>query len=363
MRGNVFVTPAPVEPSSRLRHFEFTRVDRGHSESGWSRVRALSGRQLRRALAYHHPLKSSAVSTEQFMMKRILFAAAVAALATGCGSSRNDSTSSSSGSTGTNGTTSSGSTTGSGSTGTSGSGSSGSTTGRTCTQVADVATLRNGTPADTYVCLSSLVTVFASSYGADLDGGATKFNGNYFLADSNGNMIDVFKTKKSGPFTVDPNQGNVVNVVGTFGPFPFDGGQLEIGSKAPSVDLTSSSATVAVPVPDSATLADVSDSATSAELGRYVIVPAGTYTQDNAAPELKVSVAGRTFQDGVALVSGSNRVLVETFTFKFNNGGTSCPNDGGFPDLSTGNFHGVVDRIKGGDGALHKVVFLGGCNP
>lgn len=297
------------------------------------------------------------------MMKRILFAAAVAALAAGCGSSRNDSSSSTSGSTGTSATTGSGST--SGSTGTTGStsGSTGTTGLPTCTQVPDVNTLRTATAADTYVCVNNLVTVFASSFGAALPDGGTKYNGSYYLADAQGNMIDVFKSKKSGAFTVDPSQGTVVNATGYIGQHPADGGLLEIGSKYPATDLKASSGTVALPAGDAATLADLSDSSTAAELGRFVVVPAGTYTQDNAAPELQVHTStGATYQDGVALTSGSNRVLVETYTFKYNNGGTNCPDDGGFPDLSGGNFHGVVDRIKGGDGNLHKVVFLGGCN-
>jgi len=110
-------------------------------------------------------------------------------------------------------------------------------------------------------------------------------------------------------------------------------------------------------------VANLADSTTNTqEIGRLVTVPAGTYTQDNAPAELTSVIGGNTYVDGIALTDGNgHRILVDTYDFKYA-GSTSCfPSDGGFPDLSAGDFVAFADNISGGDGLVHKALYLANC--
>ena len=114
-----------------------------------------------------------------------------------------------------------------------------------------------------------------------------------------------------------------------------------------------------------ASAADISDTnaASDANIGKYVQVPTGTYTADYAPTEFLFasSDGGAPKFDGFKLTSGSDTILVETYSFRFNTG--SCF-DGGRPTFGpeNGGFKGVFDKEQIQDGAKHKVVVFGSCD-
>ncbi len=214
------------------------------------------------------------------------------------------------------------------------------------------------------VCIDGLVTVLASSPGgAKVDGG-TQYNGNYYMADSTGELISVFKSKKTGPAGLDPVRGDNVNVTaGKFEVFPLDAGGTQQISGDNLALAAGSPATGTVPSPQSVNASDIAKGSFNPSMvGKYVTVPIGSYTADAMPTEFTyTSSTGKTYYDGVALTDGSsNRILVDTFTFEYSAG--SCfPSDGGQPDLSAGGFNGVFDIEQTSDGAINGVVFYGSC--
>lgn len=247
--------------------------------------------------------------------------------------------------------------------GTSGSTGSSGTTGTTSTTGSgQVATARQD-PVGTAVNLSSVVTVMASSYGSTKADGGTQYAGQYYVLDpSDDSAIFVFKSKAAGPLAFDPPRGEAVNVTGTIAQYPGDAGSAgQVQVAAPNLNITDVAAST-VPSPLSATATQLAKGgADVSRVGHYVHVPGGSYSQDSAPAEFTHVSGTKTYIDGVALTDGSgNRILVDVFTFKYSSG-NCVPTDGGMPDLSTGNFNGVLDREITSDGASNKVVFYGHC--
>ncbi len=201
------------------------------------------------------------------------------------------------------------------------------------------------------------MVILQSDYGNPKPDGGTQFAGSYYVADPGSpQSLYVFKSKALPPLSNDPPRGASVNATGNINYFPLDGGQIELES--PGLDLMQvGPGTLPTPMTVTAAQLNTAGSDNSA-VGYYVTVPAGTYTQDDAATEMHTG----TFQDGVALTDGAgNRILVETFTFKFSTG-NCVPTDGGFADFSAGGFNGVFDYAKAPDGTLRKILYFGNCD-
>ncbi len=211
------------------------------------------------------------------------------------------------------------------------------------------------------VCLNNATVVMSTSYGNLAADGGTQFDGDYYVSDSNSTVIDIFKSKHTGLLNTDPVRGDMVDVTGRLEYFPYynDGG-WPVGAMA---EITGSSlqftavGSGTVPSAQNATTSQLADNSDTSLVASYVHVPAGSYTQDNAATEMHTATG---YQDGLALVSGSDRMLVETFTYKYSPGNCFEP-DGGFPDLSGGNFNAILDQGKGPDGNIHKMLYYGQC--
>ena len=290
------------------------------------------------------------------------------------------------GNTTTNGTTTAGNTTTNGAT-TAGSTNSGNTTGTTtgtsATSSTTSTTSTNGgtttgscNPDDVFdarfeapntpVCLSDAVVVLQTDPGGP-DGGGTVFDGKYYVANSNGDVILVFKAKAEAP-TGDPLRGNAMNAEGVFKPFPyyFDGGypteaQLELSGAVTITDLGPST----LPTPKFATFADLDvNNPNTALVGSYVLVPAGSYTENFAEPGMQHVSATATYQDGFSLSDGlGHTIWVDTFDYmKGSTPDRSCmPTDGGEPDLSSGGFVGVFDYATSPSGPQAPMIFFGDC--
>jgi hypothetical protein len=291
------------------------------------------------------------------MKKQLLMVIASAALSTACTGVREDG-SSSSGTSGTHGSTGTTGTHGStGSTGTS-AGTSGSTGSGACVTIAQART----SPSSTVLCLDDVTTVLSGPAGAATTSG-TKFAGNYFVADATGAAVLVYKSKVAAP-TGDPARGDNIKVNGLAS--QYQGQEQIIGTAAAPINITIKSSGNALPTPFAAASAsDLSDTSASsdANLGKYVKVPAGTYTADYRPAEFVFNSAdgGAAKYDGFKLTSGSDTILVETYSFRFNTG--SCF-DGGVPTFSpeNGGFKGIFDKEQIQDGQQHKIVILGSCD-
>lgn len=314
------------------------------------------------------------------MQKQILTAAAIAALATGCGATRETTSSSSTststttsggrGSTGTSGTSGSGGTIGgSGTTGGTTAGTTGSTGTFTC-GVNDLVTMRTA-PNNSGVCASSLTAVMVASQGNTLDGGsASQFSGNYFLVDSSSNAVFVYKDNSYAALNPEPVKGTSYDMRGTLQYFPTDAGSKAIPEVTPGfrsnqtlsfVDKGAGSATALTPTAAQLSATGTDDSF----LGKYVVVPAGTYTVETNPDEFKFAYRDGGFSatsNGLAITSGTDRILVDTYTMRFSTG--NCVVDGGAglgPTIGAGGFKGVFEYQRLQTGVMGKVVYYGNC--
>lgn len=327
------------------------------------------------------------------MLKRVLTGACVALLAAGCGSTRNDTSSGSTGSSTTG--TSSGNTTGTSSGNTTGQTTSGNTTGQTtsgnttgntssgsgstggttgCSQMT-IAQARQA-PAYTPVCLTGVTTLYSQSPGAP-DAGGTSFSGTYVVADANGDAMQIYKTKYAAP-TGDPVRADNVSADGIIKLFPTspDGGALptsnpQLGGSHLTINIDSSGN--AMPTPKTPTTAQLDHNAADPSMvGSYVLVPAptsGTWTQSyDPAMEHVTSYndgGSRTYEDGVVLTDGTSTVWVDTydmFSKPSARQDKSCfPSDGGQPDFTAGGFKGYYDYGQTPGGQMGAVLFFGDC--
>jgi hypothetical protein len=214
------------------------------------------------------------------------------------------------------------------------------------------------TPQYSAVCIPGMVTVMASNYGDPKPDGGTQYAGRYYMADSTGAVIQVYKSKNIGALGTDPARGDKVDVVGKVELFPSDGGSNATVEISGSTIGFTAQGQGTIPTPQAATLAQLAPSgADDSMVGQYVTVPAGTYTQDNAAPEFTKA----PYQDGLKLTDGSgNSMLVDIFTFSHTTGNCLLA-DGGFPDLTAGGFNAVFDHEKADDGNIYKVLLYGHC--
>jgi len=258
----------------------------------------------------------------------------------------------------TTGTTTSGTTTGTTTTGT--------TTGTTGCVQSDIPTVRSpATPFFTEVCVSNVVVVGANNAGNALpDGGGTQYNGEYYVADSNANAIEVFKTKYASPID-DPTRGDEVNVDGITKQLPTDGGPtatIEIAGLGLRITAVSAGA---VPTPKTVNFSDLDHaSPTTSLIGSYVLVPAGSYTENFTDPGLQFHASnGNTYQDGFSLTSGANTIWVDTYDLGKGAADKSCiPTDGGMPDFSAGGFKAVFDYGLAPNGTQSAILLFGDCN-
>ncbi|MBS2028237.1 MAG: hypothetical protein JST54_10060 [Deltaproteobacteria bacterium] len=341
------------------------------------------------------------------MLKRILTAAAVTALV-GCGTSQsttstsgstgttthstgNNGTGNNSGtgtgtgssngsSTGTTATTSTNSTTnsstnatggttqtdnGSSTGGTTASTTSGTTGGTTGTCVtADIPTVRSAsTPLFTQVCVNNVVVVSANNAGNANPDGGTQYNGEYYVTDTSANALEVFKTKYAAPIT-DPTRGRNISVNGITKASPADAGAtatIEVAGL--SLQITDNGAGT-LPAAKTVNFSDLDHATPNANVvGSYVLVPAGTYTENFTDPAMAFHASnGNTYQDGFTLTDGTHTLYVDTYDLGKGSADKSCiPSDGGMPDFSAGGFKAIFDYGLAPNNTQVAILLFGDC--
>jgi hypothetical protein len=300
------------------------------------------------------------------MLKKILTAVCFLAVAPACSGSGSGGSSGTSGSTGTSAGTSTSSSGSSGSSAGSSGGSSGGSGGITCTSANTYTSIQQIRALAGYsqVCINNLTTVYATSYGNAKPDGGTQYEGDYFFADANGDLIESYKSKKVGTVGADPKRGDVVNFSGLVEIYPADGGEYQLTGE--HMQLTAGTGSAAIPSLQTPTFDLLSDTNPDLSMvGKYVTVPTGTYTQDNAPHEFQYNPypdGGSQYVDGVALTDGNgNRLLISTFVFEYSQNNCATNPDGGVHDYSGGGFNGAFDVYQGDDKLVHKVLFFASC--
>jgi hypothetical protein len=229
----------------------------------------------------------------------------------------------------------------------------------------DIPTVRSpATPLFTQVCVNNVVVISANNAGNASPDGGTQYNGEYYVADSNANVLEVFKTKYEAAIT-DPTRGENISVNGITKASPADAGaSATIEVAGINLQITDNGPGT-IPTPKTVAASDLDfASPTTSLVGSYVLVPAGTYTENFTDPAMQYHASnGNTYQDGFTLSDGQGHTLyVDTYDLGKGAADKSCiPSDGGMPDFSAGGFKAVFDYGLAPNNSLGAMLLFGDC--